>query len=130
MPRVYVSIGSNIDREKNIETAVRELDDSYGPLMLSTVYESEPVGFNGDNFLNLVAGFDTDSPIETVIARLRAIEKACGRERQDNDERSRTLDIDLLIYGDLSRHDDEVRPESAHGRQELRVPVPQHIQVP
>lgn len=117
MPRVYVSIGSNIDREKNIETAVRELDNSYGPLMLSTVYESEPAGFNGDNFLNLVAGFDTDSPIETVIARLRAIEKACGRERQDNDERSRTLDIDLLIYGDLSRHDDEVdipREEIGH----------------
>ncbi len=117
MPRVYVSIGSNINREKNIETAVRELDDSYGPLMLSTVYESEPVGFNGDDFLNLVAGFDADSPIETIIARLRAIEKACGRERQDNDERSRTLDIDLLIYGDLSRHDDEIdipREEIGH----------------
>lgn len=117
MPRVYVSIGSNIDREKNIETAVRELDDSYGPLMLSTVYESESVGFDGDDFLNLVAGFDTDAPIETVITRLRAIEKACGRERPDNDERSRTLDIDLLIYGDLSRHDDEIdipREEIGH----------------
>jgi 2-amino-4-hydroxy-6-hydroxymethyldihydropteridine diphosphokinase len=116
MPRVYVSIGSNIDREKNIGTAVRELNDSYGPLMLSTVYESESVGFAGDNFLNLVAGFDTDATIETIITRLRAIEKACGRERQNNDD-SRTLDIDLLIYGDLSRHDDEIdipREEIGH----------------
>lgn len=107
MPRVYVSIGSNIDREKNIVTAVRELSDSYRPLTLSTVYESEPVGFGGDNFLNLVAGFDTDSPIEAVIARLKAIEQSCGRERRNNDH-SRTLDIDLLIYGELSRHDDKV----------------------
>jgi 2-amino-4-hydroxy-6-hydroxymethyldihydropteridine diphosphokinase len=117
MARVYVSIGSNIDREKNIETAVRELNDSYGPLMLSTVYESEPVGFDGNDFLNLVAGFDTDSPIETVITRLRAIEKACGRERQNNNDDSRTLDIDLLVYGDLSRHDDEIdipREEIGH----------------
>ncbi len=117
MPRVYISLGSNIDREKNIEIAVRELNDSYGPLMLSTVYESEPVGFDGDYFLNLVAGFDTDSPIEPVITRLRAIEKASGRDRQNNDERSRTLDIDLLIYGDLSRHDDEIdipREEIGH----------------
>ena len=98
MPRVYVSLGSNIDREKNIEIAVRELNDSYGPLMLSTVYESEPVGFDGDYFLNLVAGFDTDSPIETVLTRLRAIEKASGRDRQNNSDHSRTLDIDLLIY--------------------------------
>ena len=108
MPWVYVSIGSNIDRERNIETAVRELDDSYGPLTLSTIYESEPVGFAGDDFLNLVAGFDTDSAVETVITRLRAIEKACGRERQNSKEHSRTLDIDLLVYGDLSRHDDDI----------------------
>ncbi len=108
MPRVYVSIGSNIDREKHIETAVRELDDSYRPLTLSTVYESEPVGFDGDDFLNLVAGFNTDSPIDAVIARLRTIEKACGRERRSDNDHSRTLDIDLLIYGELSRHDDKV----------------------
>lgn len=108
MPRVYVSIGSNIDREKNVETAVRELNDSYGPLMLSTVYESEPVGFEGNDFLNLVAGFDTDAPVETVITRLREIEKVCGRERKNRNDHSRTLDLDLLVYGDLSQHDDEI----------------------
>ncbi|MFQ5546151.1 MAG: 2-amino-4-hydroxy-6-hydroxymethyldihydropteridine diphosphokinase, partial [Acidiferrobacterales bacterium] len=68
-------------------------------------------------FLNLVAGFDTDSPIETVITQLQAVEKACGRDRQKNDDDSRTLDIDLLIYGDLSRHDNEIdipREEIGH----------------
>jgi 2-amino-4-hydroxy-6-hydroxymethyldihydropteridine diphosphokinase len=117
MPRVYVSIGSNINREENVETAVRKLNDSYSPLMLSTVYESESVGFDGDNFLNLVAGFDTDSPIGAVITRLRAIEKTCGRDRQHNNDDSRTLDIDLLIYGDLSQHDNEIdipREEIGH----------------
>lgn len=108
MPRIFVSIGSNIDKEKNINTAIHELDDSYGPLTLSRVYESRAVGFAGENFYNLVAGFHTDASIRDVLHRLASIEKQCGRHRSGKNHAPRTLDIDLLLYGNLSRHDENI----------------------
>ena len=48
MPRIFISIGSNIEPEKNIRGAVRALRDAYGVLTLSRVYESAPQGFSGD----------------------------------------------------------------------------------
>jgi 2-amino-4-hydroxy-6-hydroxymethyldihydropteridine diphosphokinase len=114
MPRVFVGIGSNIDREQNVLTAVRALDADYHPLRLSSVYESTPFGFHGENFYNLVAGFDTDQSVTQVATRLAAIEQACGRMRDGKNHDSRTLDMDLLLYGDLKRHDQRIdvpRPE-------------------
>lgn len=107
MPRCFVSIGSNIDRERHVTTAVRELARRYGPLTLSRVYESAPVGFSGDNFYNLVAAFDTEEPLPRLLARLAEIELSCGRRRDSKSFESRTLDIDLLLYGELCRHDHE-----------------------
>lgn len=108
MPRVYVGIGSNIDRENSIRGAARELTAHYGRLTLSPVYESKAVGFEGENFFNLVAGFDSTESIEHVKQTLSRIESQFGRVRQDNCFSSRTLDLDLLLYGDLVRHDDKV----------------------
>lgn len=108
MPRVFVSIGSNIDRERNVQAAIYELHSSYAPLTLSQIYESVAIGFRGANFYNLVAGFDTDASVQHVLTRLSSIEDACGRDRSDDNHQSRTLDVDLLLYGDLSRHDDDV----------------------
>ena len=108
MPRVYVSIGSNIDREHHIRGAVRELAAHYGPLTLSPVYESKAHGFAGDNFYNLVAGFDTAEPIEDIKETLSHIEARFGRRRQENRFSSRTLDLDLLLYDNVVRHDNQV----------------------
>ena len=108
MPRVYVGIGSNIDRENSIRGAVRELASHYGPLTLSPVYESKAHGFEGENFYNLVAGFDTAEPIERIKETLARIESQFGRVRQGNRFSARTLDLDLLLYGDTVRHDDKV----------------------
>ncbi len=105
MPRVYVSIGSNIDRENNIRGAVRALRQRYGTLMLSRVYETHAEGFDGDPFYNLVAGFDTAEPVEQVRAALAAIENAHGRTRNGPRSGPRTLDLDLLLYGDLVHHE-------------------------
>ena len=105
MPRVYVGIGSNIDREHNLRGAVRELAAHYGPLMLSPVYESRAVGFEGENFYNLVAGFDTSESIESIREILSRIESQFGRTRRENRYSARTLDLDLLLYGDAVRHD-------------------------
>ena len=108
MPRVYVGIGSNIDRESSIRGAVRELTAHYGRLTLSPVYESKAHGFEGENFYNLVAGFDSAESIERIKQTLSRIESQFGRVRQDNRFDARTLDLDLLLYGDTVRHDDMV----------------------
>lgn len=106
MTRVYVGIGSNIDRDRNIRAGIAALEKQYGPLILSSVYESHAYGFEGGNFYNLVAGFDTADTIEQVADNLRKIEFSFGRKRNEQRFKSRTLDLDLLLYGDQIRHDD------------------------
>ena len=98
--RVYVGIGSNIDREKNITGGLAELASIFGELQVSSIYESRAYGFSGDNFYNLVAGFTTDLPVDNIAGHLREIEYRFGRERQQEKYAPRTLDIDLLVYGD------------------------------
>lgn len=101
MARVYVSVGTNIDRERNVRAALDALEAHYGSVQCSTIYETAAVGFDGDDFYNFVVGFDTgESPAE-VAARLRAIEDANGRVRTGPRFSSRTLDLDLLLYDDL-----------------------------
>lgn len=100
MPRVFVGIGSNIDRETSIRAGVTDLGRYFGELQLSSVYESEAVGFEGDVFYNLVAAFDTEESIDEVMANLSRIEEAHGRVRGGERFTSRTLDLDLLLYGD------------------------------
>jgi 2-amino-4-hydroxy-6-hydroxymethyldihydropteridine diphosphokinase len=105
MPRVYVSIGSNVDRERNVAGAVAVLRDRFGALVCSAVYETEAVGFEGGDFYNMVVGFDTDASLEDVAEALREIEDAHGRVRGGARFSSRTLDLDILLYGDVVRHD-------------------------
>ena len=100
MPRVWLSLGSNLDRERSLRGGVRLLRARFGPLILSSVYESAAVGFAGEPFLNLVAGAHTELPPETVQAWLREIEDANGRVRGPDKFAPRTLDIDLLTYGE------------------------------
>ncbi|MEK6551804.1 MAG: 2-amino-4-hydroxy-6-hydroxymethyldihydropteridine diphosphokinase [Pseudomonadota bacterium] len=106
MPRVYVSIGSNIDREQNIRDALRDLREHYGNLIRSRVYETPAVGFDGDPFYNLVVAFDTTDSVDQVVHELDRIESAHGRRRGGLPKFSaRALDLDILMYGDLIRHD-------------------------
>lgn len=109
MARVYISIGSNIDAENNIRLAVDALQQHYGKLILSSVYESEAVGFEGDNFLNLVAGLNTDEDVHTVADTLRKIEDENGRDRSGPRFSARTVDLDLLLYDDLVIHEDNLQ---------------------
>ena len=99
MPRVYLGLGSNIDREVHIRAALRALEESFGLLLVSPVYESESVGFAGSHFFNLVVGIDTDLPVGELSALLRGIEEANGRVRNGPKFAPRTLDIDILTYG-------------------------------
>jgi 2-amino-4-hydroxy-6-hydroxymethyldihydropteridine diphosphokinase len=101
MARVYVSIGSNIERSRNIRAALDALAARFNKLAQSRVYESAAVGFAGDPFYNLVVAFDaTQSPHE-IVDILHAIEDRQGRVRGGDRFAPRTLDLDLLLYDDL-----------------------------
>ncbi|MEM7561728.1 MAG: 2-amino-4-hydroxy-6-hydroxymethyldihydropteridine diphosphokinase [Pseudomonadota bacterium] len=107
--RVYVGIGSNLDRESRIREAVSALQARFEPIAVSPVYDTEAVGFEGSNFLNLVVGFDTDASIESVIAAFRQIEDELGRDRTAPKFGSRSIDLDILLYGDLARHESGIQ---------------------
>ncbi len=100
MERVYISIGSNIERERHIPAALRALRERFGPLAVSTVFECPAVGFDGEDFYNLVVGFDSAEPITEVNAALHTIEDRFGRDRSQPKFSARSLDLDLLLYGD------------------------------
>jgi 2-amino-4-hydroxy-6-hydroxymethyldihydropteridine diphosphokinase len=112
--RAYLSIGSNIEREPNLRRCVRTLHELFRPLELSSVYRTRAIGFEGDDFYNMVVSFDTDLPVEALKARIREIEDAQGRVRRTEKFTARPLDIDLLLYGDMIRRKglvDLPRPE-------------------
>jgi 2-amino-4-hydroxy-6-hydroxymethyldihydropteridine diphosphokinase len=100
---VYLSAGSNIEPETNLKLACKELESEYGELTLSPVYRNSAVGFEGDDFLNMVIGFSTREQPERVVDRLEHLHDKSGRIRKANPFSSRTLDLDLLLYGDLVR---------------------------
>jgi 2-amino-4-hydroxy-6-hydroxymethyldihydropteridine diphosphokinase len=100
MVRAWLSLGSNIERRRHIQQALQDLREHFGELVVSPIYESEAVGCRGGNFYNLVVGIHTDLPIEALVQGLREIERQHGRRRSDDKYAPRTLDIDLLTYGD------------------------------
>ena len=108
MVSVFLSIGSNIDKERNILAGIDAIKGHFGKVTCSTIYESEAIGFNGENFYNLVAHIETDKCIESVVRILKQIEDEHGRTRSGPRFSSRTLDIDILLYDDLIRDDDIV----------------------
>ena len=99
--QVYAGIGSNIDKVKNIKGCLNYLNDYFGEIKVSPIYQSEPVGMMGDDFYNLVIRFKTNFTIETIESKLREIEYHFGRKRYQPPHTSRTLDIDLLLFGNL-----------------------------
>jgi 2-amino-4-hydroxy-6-hydroxymethyldihydropteridine diphosphokinase len=105
MPEVFVSIGSNVNREANVRQGLRLMAEHFGTLVASRVYESESVGFSGPNFYNLVVHFETEQPLAEVADVLHRVEDRCGRRRGGSSFDDRTLDLDVLLYGDLINHE-------------------------
>lgn len=101
MSDVYISIGSNIEAEQHIRRAIVQLQQHYGQLQCSSVYKSKAVGFDGEDFLNLVVRLQTNESVAQVAALLRQIEQDNGRERNGPKFSSRILDLDLLLYDEL-----------------------------
>lgn len=96
---VYVGVGSNVEAQANLRLALQELEKRFGALRRSTVYRNPAVNFEGDDFLNMVVGFETGKSIEAVCAALARIEKKARRQRTAERNGPRTLDLDLLLFG-------------------------------
>lgn len=99
--RVHVGLGSNINPELHLREAVEALGEVYGGLVSSSLYRSPAHGFDGDDFLNMVAGFDTFELVDEVRETLLEIESRLGRARATRRFTARTIDIDLLLYEDM-----------------------------
>lgn len=98
--RVYLGLGSNQQRAKHLCAGLDALQGLYGSLLVSPVVESAAVGFAGPAFYNLVVGFDTILDLNSIQQAVKAIEDANGRVRDGTKYSGRTLDIDILTYGD------------------------------
>jgi 2-amino-4-hydroxy-6-hydroxymethyldihydropteridine diphosphokinase len=100
MATIYLSLGSNIAVQENIAAALDGLENEFGKLQISSVYESESVGFDGDNFLNLVVGIRTDTAVGEISRCLKRLENSRQRDRSTPRFSARTLDIDILCADD------------------------------
>lgn len=106
MARVYIGIGSNIDKHVHIPQVLAELRAMFGEITISPIYQTSAIGFEGDDFYNLVVGVDTVlTPIE-VYRYLRELEASHQRKRSSGNQFiARTLDLDQLLYDDLQIDD-------------------------
>ena len=107
MALIYIGVGSNIDREHFVRSGIQALATHFADVRLSTVYESQAVGFKGSNFYNLVVEARTAQSVIEVLATLKQIEYAHGRPLDAKKFSARTLDLDLLCY-DLLVQDEPV----------------------
>jgi len=101
MAHVYISLGSNINREHYVVQGLNALEVEFGKLSLSSLFESESIGFDGAPFYNMVIGIITGQSIDTVTTVLRNIEYTHGRMTNAKKFSPRTLDLDLLLFDDL-----------------------------
>ncbi len=99
--QVFVSGGSNIDAEQNLRDAVIALREEFGELTLSSVYRSPAVGFEGDDFLNVVVAFVTERSAEDCATVMNRLEAQSGRTDDQRGFTARPLDLDMVLYGDL-----------------------------
>ncbi len=102
MQNVALSLGSNINPHQHIALALDALQRRYGALKTSSVFESEAVGFNGANFLNMVVLIETDESLAELLRFLKHFEDENGRSRNSPKFSGRTVDVDVLTYGQLS----------------------------
>lgn len=104
MANAYISLGSNIEPEQNLCTAIHALRARFGLIELSPVYRCEAVGFDGPAFLNAAARIETDLEPLALDTWLHGLEDRQGRDRSGPRFSSRSLDIDLVLYDQLVLH--------------------------
>ena len=113
-----LSLGSNLDPETNLASAAHALRERFPGVRFSPVYRVPAVGFDGPDFLNAGALIESDLDPVVLDAWLHALEDAHGRRRDVPRFSSRTLDLDLVFFGDVVMkgpgHLELPRPELKH----------------
>ena len=115
MAKAYLSLGSNLDAEANLRSAITALRERFGDVVLSPVYRTKSVGFDGADFLNAAAIIDTDLDPLALNDWLHALEDAHGRDRSGPRYSDRTLDIDVVLFDE----------RMFEGPGNLRIPRPE-----
>ena len=114
MGKAYLSLGSNVSPEQNLSAAVRALRERFGTLLVSPIYRTTAVGFDGPDFLN-AALLDSDLGVHELNDWLHALEDAHGRDRSGPRFGDRPLDIDIVFFDELV----------TEGAGNLRLPRPE-----
>lgn len=115
MTTVLLSLGSNLQPQQHLHAAVASLRGRFGDIRVSPAYRTAAVGFDGPAFLNNAVAIETDEPLEALDQWLHDVEDAHGRDRSGPRFSDRTLDIDVVFYGDLI----------VEGPGHLRIPRPE-----
>jgi 2-amino-4-hydroxy-6-hydroxymethyldihydropteridine diphosphokinase len=115
MTTALLSLGSNLQPQQHLHAAVEALRARFGTIAVSPAYRTAAVGFDGPDFLNNAVAIETDLPLQTLDDWLHALEDAHGRDRSGPRFSDRTLDIDVVFYGDLI----------VEGPGHLRIPRPE-----
>jgi 2-amino-4-hydroxy-6-hydroxymethyldihydropteridine diphosphokinase len=102
--RAYVGLGSNLgDREHTLRRALELVEEEPGiaVVSVSSFRETDPVGYlEQPPFLNAAAEVETELPPRELLDRLLGVERSLGRVREGPRFGPRTIDLDLLLYGD------------------------------
>jgi 2-amino-4-hydroxy-6-hydroxymethyldihydropteridine diphosphokinase len=118
--KAYLSLGSNIEPEANLRSALAALRERFGNVVVSPVYRMPAVGFDGPAFLNAAAIIDSDLDPFALTDWLHDLERAHGRLRSSVKFSSRTLDIDIVYFDDLV-----LEGPIADGAAALQLPRPE-----
>lgn len=98
--RAWLSLGSNLDPEQHLRAALADLRARFGDIVVSPAYRYPAVGFEGPDFINLAVGVDSDLEPQALNDWLHALEDRHGRRRDVPRFSSRTLDVDIVLFGD------------------------------
>ncbi|MDR2871104.1 MAG: 2-amino-4-hydroxy-6-hydroxymethyldihydropteridine diphosphokinase [Xanthomonadaceae bacterium] len=115
MITVLLSLGSNLRPQYHLHAAIDALRARFDDIVLSGIYHMPAVGFDGPPFLNAAALLRTDLELSVLDHWLHALEDKLGRDRRGPRFSNRTLDIDIVFYGD----------RIVHGPGQLRIPRPE-----
>ncbi len=131
MVRAYIAIGSNINPDANVRLAIQSLAKRAHLTGISMVYRTDALDRHGrplesqPPYYNCVAEIETDiPPLELKLGMLRAIENALGRERGTDKFAPRTIDLDLIVYGDRVMDEDRLKLPDPEIRERPFLAIP------
>lgn len=123
--KAYLSLGSNLEPEANLRSALAALRVRFGEVVVSPAYRMPAVGFDGPDFLNAAAIIDSDLDPFALTDWLHELERAHGRLRSGVKFSSRTLDVDIVYFDDLVLDGPALDGPALDGSSALQLPRPE-----